>query len=126
MHTEQMGPQAQPGSARGGGVAVGSQAAGFPTVLPPRPRARGLPARTQQQQQQQQLPARQPQRRQPIGLLPAILGAALRLPVLALRTSVGLVAASVTLGLGVAAFVGDRVLPAPIMRSVRGERATKQ
>jgi FAS-associated factor 2 len=62
----------------------------------------------QQGQQQQQAPG-------PGGLL----GLALRVPLAVLRTGVGVVASAVGVGLAVAAFLGDRVLPRAVMQAVR-------
>lgn len=74
---------------------------------PPRPRAPAAWSGPQQPAQQ---------RRQGRGLV----GTAVRIPVAALRFGFGLISWSVWTGLHVAAVVGDRVLPRPLMRALRG------
>lgn len=48
------------------------------------------------------------------------MGHALRLPFYVLRTSFGLFTTALAISFGIAAFMGDRVLPRPIMRAARG------
>lgn len=79
-----------------------------PAPLPPRPPAPASRAA------RNPAPAGRPR------LIPGILGAVLRVPAFLIRTSLHVVSATITLGLGIAAYVGDRVLPAPIMRILRG------
>jgi FAS-associated factor 2 len=69
--------------------------------------------RQQQQQQQGQGQDGQPARGG------GLLGLALRLPLAALRAGVGIVASVVGVGLAVAAFFGDTLLPRPVMVALR-------
>jgi hypothetical protein len=49
-----------------------------------------------------------------------LVGTVMRLPFTALRSTLGLIGGALALSFGIAAFVGDRVLPQRVMRTVRG------
>ena len=97
----------------------GARAGGGSAAVPPRP----LPPGTSAGGRDPPVSTAAPRRRPPGGGGGGgLLGRAIGLPVVVLRTGFGLAWAAVTLAVSVAGFVGDRVLPLGIMRSVRGER----
>ena len=51
---------------------------------------------------------------------PGFIGTVGRLPFTVVRRSFGLLASAITMGVHVSLFFGDRLLPAPMMRSLRG------